>query len=118
MSAETLRQKQSRFARSVPLLLQYMTALGYEYTLAEVKRTQAQATANAASGAGISNSLHLISLAIDVILFKNGDFLQSSESHQPFGAFWKSLGPDHFWGGDFKPNADGNHYSVGHEGRR
>jgi hypothetical protein len=117
MSAETLRQKQSRFARSVPLLLQYMTLRGYEYTYGETKRTQAQATANAASGAGISNSLHLDALAIDINLFKDGAYLEDSAAHLPFGTFWKSLGPDHFWGGDFtKP--DGNHYSIGHAGRK
>ena len=115
--AETLRQKQSRFARSVPLLLQYMTALGYEYTLGEAWRTQAQANANAASGAGISNSLHIERLAIDINLFKDGMYLADSESHRPFGTFWKSLGPDHFWGGDFS-RPDGNHYSIGYGGRK
>lgn len=115
--AETLRQKQCRFARAVPLLLQYMTALGYEYTLGEAWRTQAQANANAARGAGISNSLHIERLAIDINLFKDGNYLEDSEAHRPFGEFWKSLGADYFWGGDFtKP--DGNHYSVGHGGRQ
>lgn len=114
---ETLRQKQSRFARSVPLLLQYMTARGYEYTLGEVWRTQAQANANAASGAGISNSLHLERLAIDVNLFKDGIYLADGKDHAPFGAFWKSLGADYAWGGDFsKP--DPNHYSISYAGRK
>lgn len=115
--AESLRQKQSRFARSVPLLIQYAIALGYEVTFGEVKRTKAQADANAASGAGISNSLHLDSLAVDLNLFKDGVYLADSDSHRPLGTFWKSLGDDYFWGGDFtKP--DGNHYSIGHEGRK
>jgi hypothetical protein len=115
--AESLRQKQSRFARSVPLLLQYMTALGYEYTLGEVWRTQAQAQANAASGAGISNSLHLERLAIDVNLFKGGVFLTDGADHARPGAFWKSLGDDFAWGGDFsKP--DPNHYSLSFGGRK
>jgi hypothetical protein len=115
--SETLRQKRSRFSRAVPLLLQYMTARGYEYTINEVVRTRAQAAANAASGAGISNSLHLDGLAIDVNLFKDGVFLESSDAHLPFGQFWKSLGDDYFWGGDFAKK-DGNHYSLGHEGRK
>jgi hypothetical protein len=115
---ETLRQKQSRFARSVPLLLQYMTARGYEYTIGEVWRTQAQAAANADSGAGISNSLHLDRLAIDINLFWDGIYLNDSESHRPFGEFWKSLGDDFCWGGDFKPKQDGNHYSIAHGGRK
>jgi hypothetical protein len=115
---ETLRQKQSRFARAVPLLLQYITALGYEYTLGQVKRTQAEAAANAASGAGISNSLHIDSLAIDINLFKDGLYLGDSESHRPFGTFWKSLHAEHRWGGDFKPKPDGNHYSNEYQGRQ
>ena len=115
--AESLRQKQSRFARAVPLLLQYMTALGYEYTLGQAKRTEAEAQANAAAGTGIAKSLHIVSLAIDINLFKDGQYLDSSDAHRPFGVFWKSLGEDYYWGGDFsKP--DGNHYSVGHEGRK
>jgi hypothetical protein len=115
--AETLRQKQSRFARSVPLLLQYMTALGYEYTLGQVKRTEAEAQANAASGAGIANSLHLIALAIDVNLFKDGAYLSDGADHARPGAFWKSLGEDFAWGGDFS-RPDFNHYSISHDGRK
>jgi hypothetical protein len=121
--AETLRQKQSRFARSVPLLLQYVYARGYEATLGEAWRTQAQAQANAASGAGISNSLHIERLAIDINLFKDGIYLSDSASHKPFGEFWKSLGDDYCWGGDFKdskgqPKPDGNHYSISFGGRK
>jgi hypothetical protein len=116
--AETLRQKQSRFARAVPLLIQYAIARGYEVTFGEVLRTQAQAAANAASGAGISNSLHLERLAVDLNLFKDGIYLQDSGAHKPLGDFWKSLGDDYFWGGDFNPKPDGNHYSIGHEGRK
>lgn len=115
---ETLREKQSRFARSVPLLLQYIFARGYECTLGEAWRTQIQAAANAASGAGIASSLHIERLAIDVNLFLHGLFLQSSEDHRPFGEFWKSLGPDYRWGGDFKPKPDGNHYSIEYQGRK
>lgn len=115
--AETLRQKQSRFARSVPLLIQYIVARGYEVTLGEAWRTEAQAQANAASGAGIANSLHRERLAIDLNLFKDGTYLADTESHRPFGEFWKSLGDDYCWGGDFsKP--DGNHYSISHGGRK
>jgi hypothetical protein len=116
--SETLREKQSRFARSFALLLQYMTLRGYEYTLGQIKRTELEARANAASGAGIAQSLHLISLAGDVNLFKDGVYLDTTEAHAPLGQFWKSLWPDCRWGGDFKPKPDGNHYSIEHEGRK
>jgi hypothetical protein len=115
---ETLRQKQSRFVRSVALLIQYAYAMGYELTFGEAWRTQAQANANAAAGTGISNSLHIDRLAIDLNLFKDGIYLADSASHKPLGEFWKSLGPDHCWGGDFKPSPDGNHYSITHQGRK
>lgn len=114
---ETLRQKQCRFARSAARLILHINEQGYEVTLGEAWRTQAQAQANAASGKGISNSLHIERLAIDLNLFKDGVYLSDSESHRPFGDFWKALGDDYAWGGDFsKP--DGNHYSISHAGRK
>lgn len=121
--SETLRQKRCRFSRSLPLLLNYMTLRGYEYALDQVKRTTVEAQANAASGAGISNSLHLDGLAVDILLYKDGVYQETSEAHRPFGEFWKSLATDHRWGGDFRdkagnPKPDGNHYSIEHEGRK
>jgi hypothetical protein len=54
-------------------------------------------------------------LAVDLNLFKNGQFLTDSEAHRPLGDYWKSLHPDCCWGGDFsKP--DGNHYSMQYGG--
>lgn len=111
---ETLRQKQSRFARSISLLLQFMTLRGYEYTFG---RGKVDAATNAAQG-GIPVSLHLDGLALDINLFKDGVYLADTSSHLMFGQFWKSLWPDCRWGGDFKPRADGNHYSIEHEGRK
>jgi len=121
--AETLGQKQRRFARGLPLLMMYAHYLGYEVATGEAERGKAQAAANAASGAGISNSLHILRLAIDLHLYINGVYQTDSEAHKPLGTFWKSLSPDHRWGGDFKdaqgrPKPDGNHYSIEHEGRK
>ena len=116
--SETLRQKRSRFGRNLVLLLQYVELRGYEYTLGEIVRGAAQAAANAASGAGIARSLHLDGLAADINLFKDGVYLEETSAHLIFGQFWKSLGADHRWGGDFKPKPDGNHYSLEHEGRK
>ena len=81
-----------------------------------MKRGPEQAAANAMKGIGILNSLHLVSLAIDLNLFQSGKWLQMSSDHRPLGEFWKSLHPLCRWGGDFtKP--DGGHYSITHEGR-
>lgn len=116
--AESFRQKRSRFSQSVPLLLNFMTLRGYQYTLGQVERTQAEASANAAAGKGIAKSLHLEGLAVDINLFRDGVYLGDSTAHLIFGQFWKSLWPDCRWGGDFKPIPDGNHYSIEHEGRK
>ena len=115
--AESLREKQSRFAGYVARLIDWVNANGYEITLGEVQRDQRVADLNAASGAGISTSLHLISLAVDVHLFKDGTYLTDTEAYRPLGEWWKTLAPDCRWGGDFRNRPDGNHLSVEHEGR-
>ena len=89
---------------------------GYTCAADQLKRTEAEAAANAAKGSGIRRSLHLVGLAIDLNLYLGGHFLEASGDHKPFGDYWKTLHPLFRWGGDFKPKADGNHYSVEHEG--
>ena len=111
----TLSEKRRKFAVLFRHLLQFIEDRGYECEIEEVKRTQAQATANAASGAGIANSLHLLGLAVDLSLFIHDDFTSALEDYRPLGEFWKSLDPLCCWGGDFsKPDAD--HFSLSHNG--
>lgn len=111
----TLGQKQRAFPALVAQLIQFAYSNGYEFTFGEAQRSKAQADANAASGAGISNSLHLQRLAIDLNLFKNGIYLTETEDYRPLGEYWESLGGS--WGGRFsKP--DGNHFSIAHNGVR
>lgn len=121
--SESLRQKQSRFAKDAARLILRAYELGYEITLGEAWRTPQQAKANAKSGAGIANSLHIERLAIDLNLFRDGKFLTDSAAHRPLGEWWESLGHDYKWGGRFKdsnghPRPDGNHYSISPDGRR
>lgn len=108
----TLREAQSLHVKLFAQLVAYAYAQGYEMTWGQALRTQAEANANAASGAGISHSLHLIGLAVDVNLFKDGKFMPNTADHAPLGAFWKSLNPLCCWGGDFTTRPDGNHYSI------
>lgn len=111
----TLGEKQRKFTRMVADLIVWTYAQGYELTFGEVLRTQAQANANAVSGAGIPNSLHLLKLAVDFALFRNGTYLTNTEDYRPLGEHWESLGGS--WGGRFtKP--DGNHFSLEHMGVR
>ena len=114
--SETLREKQSRFVRDVVKLLDHAHKLGYDLTFGETYRTPEQAEINARRGTGIRMSLHTQRLAIDINLFRAGVYLDMTDHHKGLGTFWKSLGPDHRWGGDFR-KPDGNHYSIEHGGR-
>lgn len=117
MTTETLRQKQSRFALGVALLIQKADELGYAVTFGEAWRTPEQAKWNAERGAGTMTSLHIERLAIDLNLFKDGRYITDGEGHTELGAWWKLLGQDHRWGGDFVKK-DFNHYSITPDGRR
>lgn len=109
----TLRQKQSKFARMLAILIQEFTMRGYEITLGEAYRSPQEAERLAKLGKGISNSLHTSRLAIDINLFKNGRHLSSTEAHREIGEWWERQGGS--WGGRFS-RQDGGHYSLEHNG--
>lgn len=111
----TLREKQSLFAVLVARLIQFATALGFELTFGEALRSPEEALRLAKLGKGITNSLHILKLAIDLNLFKDGVYLSSTEAHRPLGEWWERQHPLCRWGGRF---GDGNHYSLEHGGRR
>jgi hypothetical protein len=108
---------QQEFAQSAALLIQKAKAIGYDVTLGEAQRSQEQADWNAAHGKGISHSLHIEKLAIDINLFKNGKYITDSMGHTELGTWWKTLGDKYRWGGDFS-TADYNHYSITPDGVR
>lgn len=112
----TLGQKQRLFTKLVGELIQFAYASGYELTFGDAYRSPEQAKANAAAGSGIANSLHTQRLAIDLNLFRNGQYLTDSAAYKPLGDFWKSLDAGCCWGGDFVTRADGNHFSITHNG--
>lgn len=111
----SLGEKQELFMRLLPRLIDYAHSQGYELRGGELERSRAQAAANAKTGQGIANSLHVERLAIDLHLFRHGQYLTASDDHRPLGEFWEALHPLCRWGGHFN---DGNHYSITHEGRR
>jgi hypothetical protein len=100
----SIRKKQSIFAHRVALLILHADALGYEVTLGHAMRCQD-------CPVGIPNSNHKIRLAIDLNLFRDGEYLTKTEDYAPLGEYWKSIGGS--WGGDFD---DGNHFSFAHSG--
>ncbi len=142
--SETLRQKQSRFMRQLPRLLDYIHALGYDTTGGELYRSDEQAELNALgfsgremlasliehafpllarkirnngrTANGIRTSLHGDRLALDLSLFNGAGVYQTDEyAYRLAGEYWESLGNDHRWGGRF---GDPGHFSIEHEGRK
>lgn len=110
-----LREKQALFARLLGLLIEEAYARGYEVTLGEGWRPPEMVKIYAADGRGSGKSLHPDRLAQDLNLFKDGQWLKSTEDHRTLGEWWERLHPLCRWGGRF---GDGNHYSVEHEGRK
>ncbi len=98
----SLREKQSRFAEMVFLLLAYIRFKGYEATFGDAARMDRRGHK--------TNSFHYDRLAIDLNLFKDGIYLTETEDHLMFGQFWEFIGGS--WGGRFD-QPDGNHYSYG-----
>jgi hypothetical protein len=114
----TLREKQSAFALLVAKLIQHADCLGYTITLGEVYRSPEEAARLAKAGKGIVSSLHTQRLAIDLNLFKDGFYQTASEAYGPLGEWWEGQSTTELmchWGGRF---SDGNHFSVGHGGRK
>jgi hypothetical protein len=101
----TLLQKQFLFSSLVSLLLKKAEDFGYQVTLGGAWREG-------------DPRCHGIRLAIDINLFKDGQYLTDIESHRKLGEWWKTLNPICRWGGDFvSMNAgDANHYSITHGG--
>lgn len=88
--------------------------LGYEITLGDAYRDpRVFGMMGVQKGYGQASSCHKLRLAIDLNLFKNGKFLETTEDHQELGDWWESIGGS--WGGRFN---DANHYSLDHDGHR
>jgi hypothetical protein len=114
----TLREKQCAFALLVAKLIQHADQLGHQLTFGEAYRSREEAERLAKAGKGIVSSLHTQRLAIDLNLFKNGVYQTSSEAYRELGEWWERQSTTDLqchWGGRF---SDGNHFSVGHGGRR
>ena len=110
----TLREKQSKFARMVADLLIKAYDLGYEVTLGDAYRDpRVHGAIGVRMGYGHPKSCHKLRLAIDLNLFKDGIFLQTTNDHKELGEWWESQGGT--WGGRFN---DANHYSMEHDGMK
>lgn len=116
----TLGKKQRKFTRMIAHLIEYAYANGYELTFGDAYRDpRLHGDIGVKKSYSSANSLHKSRLAVDFNLFKNGQYLTTTEAHRPLGEYWESIGGT--WGGRFGENggtADGNHYSLEHGGRK
>ena len=113
----TLGQKQRLFTKLVSHLIEHAYKIGYELTLGDAYRDpRVHGDVGVKKSYSSANSVHKQRLAIDLNLFKNGQYLTTTEAHKELGEFWESLHPDCRWGGRFS-TPDGNHYSMTHGGR-
>ena len=113
--SETLGQKQRRFTKMLQVLLERAHDMGYELTVGDAFRDPRVFGIHGDKKAGsysAAYSNHKLRLAIDLNLFKDGEYLTTDEAHAPLKDFWESIG-----GGKRIPG-DSNHYSLEHEGRR
>ncbi len=109
----TLNERQFEFMKALESLLLWLHAKGYGIAGGELYRTPEQAELNAQKGIGIKNSVHTLSLAIDLRLFmrigESWVYLTETHQYKEAGEYWESLGGS--WGGRFS-RADGNHFSF------
>jgi hypothetical protein len=116
----TLREKQSKLVDLIAGLIRKAQILGFELTLGEAFRSPEEAERLAKLGLGITHSLHTQRLAIDLNLFINGEYQSETAAYLPLGEWWENQSMEDFkccWGGRFT-RADGNHFSIEHEGRQ
>lgn len=100
-----LLDNQKAFAKALPLLINKAHEMGYEVTLGDAYRDpRLHGPVGTKLGYGAAYSRHKQRLAIDLNLYKNGQYLTNSKDHLPLGLFWQSIGG--VWGG----YQDGNHY--------
>ena len=108
----SLGKEQRKFTRMIADLIIFAYNNGYELSLGDAYRDpRVFGAAGKRKGYGRSNSNHKRRLAIDLNLFKGGDYLATTEAHRPLGEYWESIGGT--WGGRFN---DGNHYSLEYQG--
>ncbi len=102
----TLGDRRRLFTLNFGLLIVWAVTHGYELAIDDAKRPRTN-----------SYSLHPDGLAVDLNLYIKRRYQRTTAAHRPLGQFWKSLHPYNRWGGDFKDNPDGNHYSMTYLGR-
>jgi len=104
----TLGETQRKFSKMIAELILWAYDQGYEITLGDAFRDpRAHGKWGENISYGRAKSCHKLKLAVDLNLFKDGEYLSKTEDHAVLGMKWEAMGGS--WGGRFD---DGNHYSL------
>lgn len=110
----TLSEQQRLFVRLLPRLFDYAHSMGYELTLGDAFRDpRVFGMIGEPKGYGHARSAHKNRLAIDLNLWKDGNYLSDTPSYTFLGDYWESLHPLCRAGIHF---GDGNHFSMIRDG--
>ena len=103
----------AEFTESVRKLLNFCHENGITIMLDWVRRSPREQEHLVRNGRSKTlHSRHLSAKAVDLLVVKNGKFLEDGHEYVLMGNFWKSLGPGHVWGGDWQFR-DVYHFEVG-----
>jgi len=109
-----LGKKQELFSRQVPRLIDEAHRLGFEIRLGDTYRDpRAHGGFGDKKSYSSAKSCHKLKLAIDLLLFSEGEYLTDTEDYRELGEWWEKQHEDNRWGGRFQ---DGNHFSMTHYG--
>ena len=110
----SLVTEQAAFLLDMCKLIQFATEQGFTLTAGELYRTPEQQEICMKTGrSSTMNSLHLVRLAVDFNIFKDGKLVGNKATLAPLGAYWESLNPLNSWGGNGKKLVDTPHFSRG-----
>jgi len=102
----TLREARCQFTLSLATLIAWTSTRGYEVAIDQAKRCKD-------CPIGHEKSLHKIGLAVDLLLYRDGEYLTETSDYVELGEFWEELG--YAWGGRW---GDGDHFSLPWEGMK
>jgi hypothetical protein len=98
----TLLRDQFQFSLAVSSLIQYINSRGCSCSLKECLRTQDQQDIYFKRGkTKVRESQHQKCLAVDICIFRDGEWLTKFEDLKIFGVYWQNLGLAFRWGGDW-----------------
>lgn len=121
-TAKDLSNYQQRCAQALSYFVTQIPVIDkgrHQVTMGEAHRPSWVAAEYAKKGLGISTSLHISRLAVDLNLFVDGVYQVDGKAHKPLAELWMKVGPSF----GVVPAAgyyfnDGNHYSCSWDGRK